>query len=95
MAYNSNLFITNNHTNYIDQIRKNRDLASKGRDPKAREKINELNKQKEDFILITPEKLLNFYEQLKEDPLLKTPKSQLMLKNLALHLDKVSKYVRQ
>ncbi len=92
MAYNANDFITPRHT-YFSNIRKIRENESEYRDPKAREKIAELNEQKEKFVQQIPDKLADFYLKLLEDPLLKKGTTRLRLKNLIRFLTKVEKYL--
>lgn len=95
MSYNSGAFISNNHTKYIGSIHDIRKAESNVRNPKARLNNEKLKKQKEDIIYQTPEKLLALYEQLKNDPLVNSPKSKLMTKNLILHLQTVLKYATE
>lgn len=97
MAYYAKALATHTNSDFTESsIREIRKEESKVRDPLAREMMEQIREykraQKRDLILKTPEKLQSLQIQLEKDPLVQDKITQVMLKNLQLHLETVSKY---
>lgn len=94
MAYYAKALATNSSqsSDFTNEIRRIRDAESQVRNPKSREMIKQLNYQKQEIILKTPEKLYELLNQLEVDPLMESNKTLLMMRNLQRHLDRVYGY---
>lgn len=93
MAYYTKALATKPENSFsTKRIHEIRDVESTVRNPRSREMISQLNEQKKEVILKTPEKLRELKVQLEADPLAELKKTQLMIKNMQRHLDKVYGY---
>lgn len=93
MAYYAKALATKPENSFsTKRIHEIRDVESEVRNPRSREMIAQLNEQKKEVILKTPEKLQELQKQLEADPLAETKKTQLMIKNLQRHLNTVYSY---